>query len=47
MADSISYPVEIPVDGRTIPGYLAEPQERGRHPGVVVIQDRWGMVDHH
>jgi carboxymethylenebutenolidase len=36
--------VQIPVNGRTTPGYLALPGKRG--PGVVVIQEWWGLVPH-
>lgn len=32
-------------DGRTIHGYLALP-EAGRGPGVIVIQEWWGLTDH-
>jgi carboxymethylenebutenolidase len=36
--------VQIPVNGRTTPGYLALPAKPG--PGVVVIQEWWGLVPH-
>lgn len=37
--------VEIPTNGHTTPGYLATPPS-GRGPGVIVIQEWWGLVDH-
>jgi carboxymethylenebutenolidase len=27
-------------------GFLAKPNEVGRHPGVIVIHEIWGLVDH-
>jgi len=37
--------VEFPSNGTSGQGYLAIP-DSGRGPGVVVIQEWWGMVDH-
>jgi len=37
--------LEYPVNGKTGSGYLAVPAS-GRGPGVVVIQEWWGLVDH-
>jgi carboxymethylenebutenolidase len=37
--------VEFPSNGRTATGYLATPAS-GRGPGVVVIQEWWGLVPH-
>ena len=37
--------VEFPSDGHTCTGYLAVPAG-GAGPGVVVIQEWWGLVDH-
>ena len=37
--------VEFPSNGSTAQGYLATP-EKGSGPGVVVIQEWWGLVDH-
>ena len=31
-------------DGKTVNGYLAEPDQQGA-PGVVVIQEWWGLDD--
>jgi carboxymethylenebutenolidase len=37
--------VEFPSNGTTVQGYLATP-EIGAGPGLVVIQEWWGLVDH-
>ena len=37
--------VEFPSNGRTCGGYLATP-DSGRGPGVVVLQEWWGLVGH-
>jgi carboxymethylenebutenolidase len=37
--------IEYPSNGSTAEGYLAVP-EGGSGPGVVVIQEWWGLVDH-
>jgi carboxymethylenebutenolidase len=37
--------VEYPVNGATGSGYLAVPSS-GKGPGVIVIQEWWGLVDH-
>src|SRR5829696_4149867 len=37
--------VEFRGNGRTSPGYLVAPTD-GRGPGVVVVQEWWGLVDH-
>ena len=37
--------IEFPSNGSTAGGYLAVP-EGGSGPGVVVIQEWWGLVDH-
>ena len=37
--------VEFPSNGSAAQGYLATPQS-GTGPGVVVIQEWWGLVDH-
>lgn len=38
--------IELPVNGRITRGYLAAPPEDGPRPGVVVIQEWWGLNDH-
>jgi len=37
--------IEFPSNGGTCPGYLATP-ESGSGPGVIVIQEWWGLVPH-
>jgi carboxymethylenebutenolidase len=37
--------IEFPSNGTSAVGYLAIPEE-GRGPGVIVIQEWWGLVDH-
>ena len=37
--------VEFPSNGTTASGYLARPGQ-GAGPGVIVIQEWWGLVDH-
>jgi carboxymethylenebutenolidase len=32
-------------DGQTVKGYLAEPVNKANAPGVVVIQEWWGLDD--
>ena len=36
--------IEFPSNGSTAGGYLAIP--RAARPGVIVIQEWWGLVDH-
>jgi carboxymethylenebutenolidase len=36
----------FPSDVGTTPGYMARPGESGIYPGVVVIQEWWGLVPH-
>lgn len=41
--------IEYPSDGsnsQTTPGYLAQPADPGSFPGLVVIQEWWGLVPH-
>lgn len=38
--------IEFSVDGRTTPGWLALPEGGAKGPGVLVIQEWWGLVDH-
>jgi carboxymethylenebutenolidase len=38
--------IEFPINDHVSPGYLAQPVDRQAHPGVVVIQEWWGLVPH-
>jgi carboxymethylenebutenolidase len=38
--------IEFPINAHTAPGYLAQPVDGQPHPGVVVIQEWWGLVPH-
>ena len=38
--------LEFPINAHTAPGYLARPAGGQAHPGVVVIQEWWGLVPH-
>ena len=42
---SMGEAVEFPSNGSTASGYLATP-EGGQGPGVLVIQEWWGLVPH-
>lgn len=46
MADIQKSTVQFPSNGHTTSGYLARPQGSGRFPGVVVIQEWWGLDQH-
>ena len=37
--------VDIQANGRTAPGYLSNPEGK-KGPGLVVVQEWWGLVDH-
>jgi carboxymethylenebutenolidase len=37
--------IDFPADGRSASGYLATPSH-GTGPGLIVIQEWWGLVDH-
>ena len=38
--------IDFPSNGGTTPGYLAQPDDASQHPGIVVIQEWWGLVPH-
>jgi len=38
--------LEFPANGGTTPGYLVQPADDAPHPGIVVIQEWWGLVPH-
>jgi carboxymethylenebutenolidase len=41
-----SHLVQFPSDGRSVQGYLARPQNADAAPGLIVVQEWWGLVDH-
>jgi len=38
--------ISFPANGGNTPGYLTQPASDGRFPGVVVIQEWWGLAPH-
>lgn len=38
--------ITYPANGQPGMGYLAQPQDGGPYPGVIVIQEWWGLDDH-
>jgi carboxymethylenebutenolidase len=38
--------IEFPINTHGAPGYLAQPADEQPHPGIVVIQEWWGLVPH-
>lgn len=46
MTDIQAQMIDFPSNGHTTPGYLAQPTEGGPYPGIVCIQEWWGLVGH-
>jgi carboxymethylenebutenolidase len=46
MAQISTANVTYSINGEAAPGFLARPQSDGPYPGVVVIQEIWGLDDH-
>jgi carboxymethylenebutenolidase len=46
MSDIQSKMINFPANGGSTPGFLAQPNVDGRFPGVVVIQEWWGLAPH-
>ncbi len=46
MADSFSSTVEFPGNGQALSGFLSQPVEEGVYPGIIVIQEWSGLLDH-
>jgi len=46
MADLRTESVEFPANGETGYGYLAVPEGDGPFPGVIVVQEWWGLDEH-
>src|SRR5436190_23198475 len=38
--------ISLQSGGTQIPAYMARPHEAGNYPGIVVIQEAFGLVDH-
>lgn len=38
--------VSFKADGTDCPGYVARPDDDASHPGIVLIQEWWGLEDH-
>ena len=38
--------VHVPSGGAKIPAYLAQPNQEGNYPGIVVIHEAVGLADH-
>jgi carboxymethylenebutenolidase len=38
--------IEFRSSGDTIKGYLAQPRQSGRYPGIIVIHEAFGLVEH-
>src|SRR5246500_3633972 len=38
--------IELKSSGDTIKGYLAQPSQSGRYPGIIVIHEAFGLVEH-
>jgi carboxymethylenebutenolidase len=46
MPEIVTEEVSFPANGAEAPGYLARPDDSDSHPGVVVIQEVWGLEEH-
>jgi carboxymethylenebutenolidase len=46
MPDIITTDIEFAANGATDNGYLARPDDASTHPGVIVIQEWWGLDAH-
>jgi carboxymethylenebutenolidase len=38
--------VNFQSDGTAINGYLVKPREPGSYPGIIVIHEAWGVIEH-
>jgi carboxymethylenebutenolidase len=43
---TVSKMVEFGKNGDKVPAYMAHPDDDGQHPGVIVIQEWWGLNEH-
>lgn len=46
MGDITSQMIDFPSNAHSTPGFLAQPEGLGQFPGIVVIQEWWGLVPH-
>lgn len=46
MTEIVTETVHFPTNGETMPGFLARPAGDGPFPGVIVVQEWWGLDDH-
>jgi len=46
LADVRTESVEYPTNGESGKGFLAAPQGEGPFPGIIVVQEWWGLDDH-
>lgn len=46
MPETVTSEVEFKTNGETAQGYLARPDGNGPFPGVIVVQEWWGLDDH-
>ena len=46
MANIKTQLIEFSINAHSAPGYLAQPDDDQLHPGIVVIQEWWGLVPH-
>ena len=46
MADVTSTEIQFQANGGAAPGYLSKPEGDGPFPGIVLIQEWWGIDDH-
>lgn len=46
MSALITKMIDFPSNEHTTPGYLARPDDEAQHPGLVVIQEWWGLLPH-
>ena len=46
MTEILTKMIEFPSNGGTTPGFLAQPSDNGQWPGVILLQEWWGLVPH-
>jgi carboxymethylenebutenolidase len=46
LADVRTESVQFPMNGETGQGFLAAPEGEGPFPGIIVVQEWWGLDDH-